>query len=919
MRSKYIEKVSTLLFSIILILGLAIADGNYAYGDECSLKIYDLRCEYLNDPLGIDVPKPRLSWRLKAIDKDKRGQHQTAYQIMVASQRSLLSKEKSDLWDSGVVKRARSILIEYGGDPLQSGMYCYWKVRVKDENGIWSDWSRIARWSMGLLKQSDWQAKWIGIDQIFEKQKGWPPPDNTIPDPWFRKTFTLDATPRHAVIYVASIGYHELYVNGKQIGDQVLVPSVATHKERARYLTYEIGNHLKKGKNVIALWVGLGWSIYPNFATESKPQTPMVIAQVDIESSNGESTQIVTDKSWKTHPSPNTLLGVWEFMHFGGEQWDASKEVDDWNTIDYDDSDWNAVTLYNPNITVSAEMVEPNRLISEVEPVSIKKVTDEVYRVDMGVNFSGWIEIDVSGKPGKRIEFQYSEREDQPMTHRLHSAYIIGPTGKGTFRNRFNYMTGRWVQIKGLDEKPELDAIRGFLVRTDYERAGDFHCSNELLNNIYETTMWTYENLSLGGYVVDCPQRERMGYGGDAHATTEMGLNNYRLGAFYTKWSQDWRDVQEETGDLPYTAPTYWGGGGPAWSGFCVTLPWEIYLRYGDARILDVNFNTIQRWLDFLETKAKNNMLQRWGGEWDFLGDWLWPGARGVNGDTRETLFFNNCYWIYNLTTAANIVDILDKPDIANQYRQRAETVRKAVHKEFYKPNEGSYVNGFQAYLAIALLVDLPPEDKRAKVWKRLEKEILEIREGHIHAGITGGAFLFKTLLKYDRLDLIYPMAIKKDYPSWGDMLRQGASTLWESWEGHISLLHSSYLYIGTWFIEGLGGIKGDMNHPGFKHFILKPGYFGNDSLTHVKTSHDSIYGTIKSNWKRNKNEIQYNASIPANTSATVYLAADQVNQITESGKPLKQSEGISDIQAKDGFVIFKAVAGEYQFVIKSE
>ena len=342
---------------------------------------------------------------------------------------------------------------------------------------------------------------------------------------------------------------------------------------------------------------------------------------------------------------------------------------------------------------------------------------------------------------------------------------------------------------------------------------------------IYRTTLWTFEDLSLGGYVVDCPHRERMGYGGDAHATTECGLNNYSLGAFYTKWTQDWRDVQGEdaawgiggqggqpgagtrrrSGNLPYTAPTYWGGGGPGWSGFCVTLPWEIYRHYGDTRILEENFPTIQRWLAFLETKSKDNMLRRWGGQWDFLGDWLWPGAKGVNGDTRETLFFNNCYWIYNLQTAAKIADVLGKDDAAAAYRQRAEAVRQAVHARFFRPEDNSYVNGFPAYLAIALLVGPAARGSAARRLEAARGRDPGPPQGPHPRRHHGRRFLIKTLLDADRHDLIFEMATKEDYPSWGDMLRRGATTFWESWDGDISLLHSSYLYIGTVVHRGPG------------------------------------------------------------------------------------------------------------------
>jgi alpha-L-rhamnosidase len=921
-----------LFFSLaLLLLGFTPQPDIVAGQRVSSVRVTELRCEYLREPLGIDVPKPRLNWQLSPTDVNVRGQRQTAYQVLVARTRTRLSEDEGDLWDSGLVASDRSVHVVYDGVPLSSGAECFWKVRVKDENGMDSAWSEPARWTMGLLQKDDWSAKWIGSNQVFTRKQG--SSDNDVPDPWLRKTFTLSEKPQRATIYVASIGYHELYVNGAKVGDAVLSPSVANHRKRARYMTYEIGDHLRQGKNAIGLWLGVSWSIFPQYKTPDKPQTPIVLAQGDIELPDGQATRIVTDETWRTHPSPNTLLGVWDFMNFGGELYDANKEIAGWCDPDSDDSAWGPVTVYSPDLTLSAEMIEPNRRIKRIEPVAIDEIKPNVYRVDLGVNVTGWLEMDLRGKPGDVIEMKFSERSTTDITHRLHSRYVLGPSGQGTFRHRFNYFTGQWITVEGLSYPPKLDDVRVWLVRTDYERAADFECSNELLNRIYAAILWTFEDLSLGGYVVDCAHRERMGYGGDAHATTECGLNNYQLAAFYTKWSQDWRDVQGgdsawgtsgdkaatkdtiESGNLPYTAPTYWGGGGPAWSGYCVTLPWEVYERYGDRRILEENLPTIERWLTFLETKSKDGMLVRWGGTWDFLGDWLWPGAQGVNGDTPETLFFNNCYWIHNLQTAARIADVLERPDAAARYRARAEQVRRAVHAKFFVPAENSYVNGFQGYLAIALLVDLPPEPLRPAVWRRLEEEILIHRKGHIHAGITAGAFLYKTLLDADRQDLLFPMANKTTYPGWGAMLQSGATTIWESWNMGSSLCHSSYLYVGTWFIEGLAGIRPDLERPGFQHFVIKPGLVDDPSLSWVKGHYDSIYGRIVSDWRIDDNRVLHlHVTVPPNTTATLYLPAANEGSAAEGGRSLSEAQGLTRIGAQDGHVIVNLQPGRYEF-----
>jgi alpha-L-rhamnosidase len=340
-----------------------------------------------------------------------------------------------------------------------------------------------------------------------------------------------------------------------------------------------------------------------------------------------------------------------------------------------------------------------------------------------------------------------------------------------------------------------------------------------------------------------------------------------------------------------------------------------MYRHYGDVRILEVNLETIRQWLAFLETKSKNDMLVRWGGTWDFLGDWLWPGAKGVNGDTRETLFFNNCYWIYNLKTAAKIADVLGKDDLAEKYRQRAETVRQAVHKEFFDPAENGYVNNFQAYLAAALLVGLPPDELEAAVWKRFEDEIVIHRKGHFWGGITGGYFIVKNLLEFDRPDLMFEMASKDDYPSWGDMLNKGATTIWEAWDGRNSLLHSSYLHVGAWFIEGLGGIMPDPAAPGYKHFIIRPGVLKDQSLEWVKVRYESPYGTIRSKWRIKDATLELNIAVPPNTTATVYLPTSNTPSIKEGNVPLSKAQGVKQLRVdKKGRAMLEVQPGNYTF-----
>lgn len=902
-----------------------------------------LRVEYLTDPLGLDVPQPRLSWVLGSAP-ELRGLLQTAYHVQVATGPEALVAGCADLWDSGEVASDATTFVSYGGRSLVSRQQCHWRVRVRDQRSCWSDWSRPGCWSMGPMRAGDWQARWIGTGESFADDPRQPTPDvvpladNELRDPWLRRSITLSAAPTRATAFVASVGYHELYVNGHKVGDAVLMPAVTDNSKRARYVAYEIAPLLHAGENVLALWLGSGWSIFRNFETPDKPRAPIVLGQFEFDLPDGSNHRCVTDESWKWHPSPNRLLGAWYFMNFGGEEYDAAREIPGWASPGLDETGWKPAVCFSPALEVSAHVTEPNRRLTALSPARVDEPEPGVYRVDLGRNFSGCLEIALHGRPGDRVEIMVSEQADKPITHRLRSVYMIGPTGSGTFQNRFNYCAGRWLTIRGAGRQPEPAEVRAWMVRTDFAPASSFSSSHSLLNSIFSTTLWTLENLALGGYVVDCPHRERMGYGGDGHASLTTALTNYGFGAFCTKWAEDWRDVQgrasswahylppdqpggggREEGNIPYTAPTYWGGGGPSWSGFCIHLPWETYLRYGDVAILRRNLPTMGKWLAFLETKAVDGLLRPWGGEWDFLGDWLPPGGNSVNGQTDETLFFNNCYWVYGLRTAAAAALVVGESELADGWQKKARQLSEAIHAHFYQPAAGSYVDGSQASLAMALLAEVPPKEARAAVWRRLEREILEVRRGHIHAGITGGAMLFLFLMRARRDDLLHAMVEKQDYPGWGHMLAQGATTWWEAWGEHDSpsLLHSSYLYVGAWFVHGVLGIQSDPGNPGFGHFFIRPGVTNDPALERATGHYDSIRGRITVAWRRIGEQFELTVEVPANTTATVFVPVADQQIVEEGGLPLDET-AMRRLGREEGREMIRVGSGRYRFSARS-
>ncbi len=884
--------------------------------------VTNLRCEYLVNPLGIDVQQPRLGW---VIESDRRGEVQTAYQVLVASSKDKLAGNTGDLWDSGKVKSDASNQVVYQGKRLQSRMRCFWKVRVWDKDGQVSAWSEPAKWSMGLLEDKDWAgAEWIGGDWEGEPLRGGP----AAALPWLCKEVALGDRPKRATAYVCALGYYELYINGEKVDEDVLSPAVSDFSKRAYYITHDVTRYLVEGKNCIGLWLGRGWYVkgHPGVVHTG----PLVRAMIKVE----DAVTVVTDESWTAKQSPIKPIGrATAFGDYGGEQYDARQELAGWNKTGLDRSGWGQAKAFKPrHKKLSAQMVQTNRIIKAIKPVGVKKLTEGEYEVDMGTNYSGWFEIGFDGEydSGDEIKMEYGDQhgaDGMLRTFNQRDIYIASGVGAEHFRTRHNYHAFRWVKISGLKGKPSLERIKGYLIRTGYDSRSSFKCSNELLNRIYDTTVWTYQCLTLGGYVVDCPHRERLGYGGDAGTSLEMGMFNFDMAGLYTKWLGNWRDAQIKSGDLPYTAPAYkdQGGGGPMWSGFVVALPWQLYLQYGDERILEVMYPTIQKWLGFLETKTKDGILEPYISygirmpQWNFLGDWLAPMGEGYSREERRvdahsTKFFNNCYYVYNLQLASKIAKVLGKRSDVSSYEKKAKALQKRLHEKFFNSEDVTYANGEQPYLALALLMGVAPEKVQGEVMGNLEDAILIKRKGHLNSGMHGTYFLLKLLMDMNRNDLIFEMTNKKTHPGWGYMLENGATTIWEGWRGG-SHIHDTLISIGSWFIQGVGGIRIDETRAGFERVIIRPAIVGD--LKWARAEYPSIGGEIVTDWKIDGDIVRLDVTIPVGTTATVYVPTKDASSVREGGKSAVEAECVKLVRTETGAAVYEVGSGEYSFVSK--
>lgn len=868
------------------------------------LSVTDLRCEYLTDPLGIDAQYPRFSWKL--VDSKKtRGQKQTAYQIVLTTDFHDGGTTRSALWDSGKVNSPTSVNAVYAGAALQSGQDCYWKVRVWDKDGNAAAWSSEARFSMGLLKPSDWKGHWIRYKEA----------DN-IKHIWYRKTFALTSIPSIAFVHLCSIGYHELYVNGKRIGTRILSPEVTNLTKRAVYVTYDITSKLRKGDNVIAVWTGPGWArATGSFGKPVWEQKSIFKCQISM--STGVSFH--SDESWKCKISSSENRGLWKGGgrgEYGGETIDARRHIADWNAHSYDDSQWANASAYPKSLILSAAMMEPDRKVETLTPV---KITEDggSYRVDMGRNFTGWLEVNLkNGKAGQLVKFKTANRPGQTVEFNQESHYVYDAGGAGTFCHRFNYMAGRWITIEGLSYKPRLRDIRCYIVTNDRKRVGRFECSKELFNKIYETDLRTYIASTVNGVVMDCPHRERYGYGEIGLACAwGCGLPHFESAAFYTKVTRDWFDVQREDGFVNTIAPqTYNGAGGTLWSSAPVTVSWEFHKAYGDKRHLENAYRPMKKWLEYLNKSVSDDgILTAYDRQSRFLGDWATPHGSEYGGVPAAKLF-NNCVYAYNLDVFVRVAGILGKSADVNTYSARLAKLRKDVHKQFFNEDTKTYIDGRQLALAFPLYTGITPDGEKEAVFANFVKEITK-NKPYLDTGSPGLPILLKYIIEdVQRPDLLYHCLARTECPGYGFFLKSGETTWPEYWKitGEPSRIHTCYTSIAGYFTKAIGGIRPDQSSYGMQRFIIKPNLVGD--LSYANTTSGSYYGAIVSNWSRSGNSGEFHIEVPPNTTAKVYIPAKGVSDVLEGGRPAARADGVTYLHRDGIYAVFMVDSGEYRF-----
>lgn len=926
-----------------------------------------LRCEYLENPIGLDERQPRLSWFLTS---DRRSQRQLAYQVLVAGSEAALQTNKGDLWDSGRVESSQSVHIVYAGRPLRSEMQCWWKVRVWNGDGEVSAYSPPAFWQMGLLEAADWQGQWIGFDTGPINDLRWQEPELTAeeiaarvetacdtggsfeiprkpipiedsvlrPSPYLRQTFTLARPVRRATLYATARGLYEAHLNGKRVDDSLLTPGWTDYRRRIEYQTYDVTAMLQSGENAIGALLADGWYagyLGPFHERDYYGVRPTFIAQLNIELADGSRRTIVTDGTWKASAGP---LRSAELYH--GETYDATQELPDWTLPGYDDGGWQPVLVVNePVVALTAQHSPPIRVTEELTPMAVTEPTSGTFIFDMGQNMVGWARLRVTGAAGTRVQLRFSESingdgalQTANLGHaRATDVYILKGEELEIFEPRFTYHGFRYVELTGYPGEPVLDAITGCVVHADLPMAGDFSCSNPTVNKLFKNILWGQRG-NFSSVPTDCPQRaERLGWTGDMFVFAVTGALNMDAAAYYTRWMRIVAEAQAANGAFSDIAPrvVFPTHGAPVWGDVGVFLPWMMYRLYGDRRIIETYYEAMSRWMTYIgEANPAFLRLKRRNYDW---GDWV-----SYNADT-PTEALATAVWALDARLMAQMAGAIGQTEDVERYEALFENI-KAAFVEAYVSSEGRVYGETQTGYVLALYAGLIPGELRAAAAQHLVADI-KARGWRLSTGFVGTAFLLPVLSDMGRSDIAYRLLNQETCPSWGYMIKQGATTIWERWDADVemqrilgdvsseptfvhhrfgemknmnSFNHFALGAVGEWLYRYVAGIDAAPDHPGYEHILIRPRTGG--GITHVKGSYRSIRGLITSEWENSAGRFRLNVSIPANTTATVYVPASDSSTVTEGGRPAGDADGVEWFRVEDGTTVFHIGSGTYQF-----
>lgn len=895
-----------LLIPFLLVIALAT--------NAQKLKVYDLTVEHKTNPLGLHDRHPRLSWKLQSEGKDIM---QTAYMIRVATS-SDFSRSKI-LWESGRVDSDSSVLISYKGPELKSGKRYYWQVKVADNRKNESPWSETAFWEMGLINDTDWKGRWIEPVQDTVLN---------IPAMTLRRKFPIEKKVVRARAYVTAHGLYEFYVNGQRVGDQLLTPGWTAYDERLQYQVYDVTNLVRQGDNVVGAILGDGWyrgrlGWETNWGVWGKRIG--LFCQVNFEYADGTSSSMTTDDAWKsTADGPIVMNSIYD-----GETYDARKELKGWCTPDYNDSSWTPVNLVptGHEKLVATETV-PVKRIQELQPKKIFRTPNGTLVADFGQNMVGWVRLKVSGPAGTKVIVRHAEvldKEGEFYTLNLRTAkatmtYILKGEGEEVYEPRFTFFGFRYIAVEGFPGELRPENLTGIVIHSDMKPTGKFECSDPLLNQLQHNIVWGQK----GNFVdvpTDCPQRdERLGWTGDAQAFSRTAAFNMNVAAFFTKWSKDLAADQYPNGMVPFVVPDALGNaaGSTGWADAATIIPWDMYQVYGDRRILEVQYPSMKKWVDFMKSQSRDNL---WNSGFHF-GDWLFYRPDDDNSGraaVTDTYLIAQCFFAHSTQLLIKTAEVLGKTEDVATYSDLLKNVKDAFMREYVTPS-GRLVSGTQTAYVLALEFDMLPEELRKQAAQRLVENIKSY-DNHLTTGFLGTPYLCHALTKWGYNDVAYTLLFQKSYPSWLYPVTQGATTIWERWDGQKpdgsfqtigmnSFNHYAYGAIGDWMYRIVGGIE--IGAPGYRKVIIQPQ--PHDNLTYATASLESAYGLIESRWRREGTQITVAVTIPPNTTAEVWLPYAGLETVFANASSKKDQPVLRNPKQYGNRIAFELGSGKYEF-----
>ncbi|MDR3229038.1 MAG: family 78 glycoside hydrolase catalytic domain [Puniceicoccales bacterium] len=924
----------------------------------------DLRVDNLREPLGIETTAPRFSWKLNLHDRAPapsrtnananantnttastpaprrptvtlptdtsppagRGVAQTSYRILVATSPEKITAETPDIWDSGVVKSDASVLVPYAGSPLKSRTHYYWNVLITAETPEKAvtltavSPQPLATFSTGI-RSNEWQAKWIGLDKFFkgETPKG---RHSSLAGRYFRKEFSAAKKPAKAILYVSGLGIYKLSLNGKILGTHELSPLPTDYTKTIKYDTLDVTNQITSGKNALGVALGCGWFFGPTrvFAT------PRLLLQLELQHADGSKEIIVSNDSWKTTADgPIRANSYWD-----GESYDARKEMPGWDKPNFDDSHWTPAQLVKTPSGKLEGATTPNITITEtLKPISIKKQKDNVFLLDMGQNMVGWLQIKTRGKAGDTIKLRFAEtlkKDGTIYTANFRSAratdtYTLKGDGEEKWEPSFTYHGFRYVEITGYPGTPSVNDFLGKVVHDAMSDTGFFLSSNKTLDQIYKNAFWGIRG-NYHGMPTDCPQRdERYGWLGDraigSHGESFL-FDNHTL---YAKWLDDIAQAQRHDGSIPDVAPTFISvySDNMTWPGTFIIIANMLYEQYGDTQPIIKHYAAMKKWLNYMKRKyCRNGILVK-----DKYGDWCMPPespslvhskdpSRKTNGAVLGTTFYYR-----TLKLMERFATIQNKPDDARYFATEALATKNAHNKRFLNPATANYDNGTVTANVLSLAYGMVPEGLEKKVFDNIVRKTEVDFKGHVSSGLVGLQWLMRTLANNGGGELAYKIATNRDYPSWGYMIENDATTIWELWNGNTANpsmnSHNHVMLLGDlliWYYEELAGIKA--GKPGFKQIIMRPRPPAD--LKNVSASYNSPYGTIESAWQKADGKFFWHVKVPVNTTAIVHIPSTDRAGILESGGTPEKNSGIKFLRVENGSVVYEVASGRYQF-----